>query len=202
MTRNVYEVGDVMYDSVLFNMALATQTSTILQQLKLQAGSYYLATVHRAGNTDDPQRLGAILSAFAQVDKPVVLPLHPRTRKTLGDNLARISNRVHIIDPVTYLDMLVLEQNAGMVLTDSGGVQKEAYWLGVPCVILREETEWVELVGNGFSRLAGADTDKIVAAAKAYDNAKGTGMSGGASGIYGDGHSAEKTVALLAKSLS
>ena len=198
ITRGVHRVGDVMYDSVLFNTTLAEQASTVLARLALEPKSFYLATVHRAENTDDPQRLAGILGAFREAGRTVVLPLHPRTRKTLGAAAAELGGRVRVIDPVPYLDMLMLERAAALILTDSGGVQKEAYWFGVPCVTLRDETEWVELVEAGCNRLAGADAEAILAATRAFES-HGAGLPGDRpSGLYGDGRSADRIAAILA----
>jgi UDP-N-acetylglucosamine 2-epimerase len=196
ITKGVYQVGDVMYDSVLFNAALAEQTSTIMQRLGLKSKSFYLATIHRAENTDDVTRMNNILSAFEQIDLPVILPIHPRTRNSLSSKLTKISENVRIINPVSYLDMLMLEKNARVILTDSGGVQKEAYWFNVPCVTLRDETEWVETVEAGCNVLAGADRQRIVDAVKQNEN-KPTAYN---SMLYGDGHSAERICRILFES--
>lgn len=196
ITKGVHQVGDVMYDSVLFNAKLAEQSSIIMQRLGLRRKSFYLATIHRAENTDNAERMDGILSAFGQIDLPVVLPMHPRTRKVLSEDLAKISPNVRVIEPVSYLDMLMLEKNASLILTDSGGVQKESYWFNVPCVTLRDETEWVETVEAGWNVLAGADRQRILDAVKenknkpvAYDRA-----------LYGDGHSAERICRILFES--
>jgi UDP-GlcNAc3NAcA epimerase len=198
ITSGVHQVGDVMYDSVLFNAGLAQRTSRVLERLGLEPNSYFLATVHRAENTDDQSRLAGILAAFRQIDLPIVLPLHPRTRKTLGAGLDAIGGRVRAIDPVSYLDMLMLERHARLILTDSGGVQKEAYWFGVPCVTLRDETEWVELVQAGCNRLAGAAPEAILQAVADFESGGGTGLPGAPRDLYGDGRSAEKILTLLA----
>lgn len=206
VTEGVHRTGDVMYDSVLFNAELAGQRSRILATLSLAPKSYLLATVHRAENTDDPRRLAGIVEAFAEIDRPIVLPLHPRTRHLLdcarsrgvgrGKTLDTMSH-VRVIEPVGYLDMLTLERNARAILTDSGGMQKEAYWFGVPCVTLRDETEWVELVEVGANRLAGADRGRIVAAvAWAMADCKPAATEP----LYGDGHAAGEIVRLLAAS--
>ena len=129
---------------------------------------------------------------------PVILPLHPRTRKALGSALKKLRGRVHVIDPVSYLDMIRLERDARMILTDSGGVQKEAFWFGKPCVTLREETEWVELVAAGCNRLAGADTETILAAVAEFGKAGAALDEGRPKDLYGDGHAAERIVSLLA----
>lgn len=198
ITKGVHQVGDVMYDSVLFNARLAEQASDIMSRLGLERRSFYLATVHRAENTDDPSRLAGILDAFRRIDRPVILPMHPRTRKTLGAELCEIGGQVRAIDPVPYLDMIMLERNARAILTDSGGVQKEAYWFGVPCVTLRDETEWVELVDAGCNRLAGADRDAILSALGAFEDAGAALPENRPTDLYGDGHSAEKIVNILA----
>jgi len=198
VTEGVRQVGDVMYDSVLFNAALAERSSDVLRRLGLEPKSFYLATVHRAENTDDPDRLAGICDAFERIGAPILLPLHPRTRKSLRRGLERLGGRVRAIDPAPYLDMLTLTRNARIVLTDSGGLQKEAYWLGTPCVTLRDETEWVELVSAGCNRLAGADPEAIAAAVDAFE-AAGAALPGGRpADLYGNGHAAERIVAALA----
>ncbi|ANV86368.1 non-hydrolyzing UDP-N-acetylglucosamine 2-epimerase [Picosynechococcus sp. PCC 7117] len=150
-------VGDVMYDAALYYGEKAESRSQILQTLQLQPRNYLLATIHRAENTDNPQRLQAIFGVLSEIAKqiPVVLPLHPRTRKALEktDLFASLTQALSIIEPVGYLDMVMLEKNARLTITDSGGVQKEAFFYGVPCVTLREETEWVELVELGWNYL-------------------------------------------------
>ena len=203
----VKNVGDVMYDSILYYSKLAESRSTILQDLNLvnkksevrsqesesrtpksaiparrkgaPAGGrnpqYYLVTLHRAENTDDPKRLKSILKALNEIgkDDPVVLPLHPRTKKMMKIyNLSPDNHRIKLIDPVSYLNMLTLEKNARAILTDSGGVQKEAYWLKVPCLTLRDETEWVETVKNGWNVLVGTGTQKILNGLKHLEKRK------------------------------
>ena len=148
--ERIFEVGDVMYDAALTYGRKAEEKSGIIEELKLEAGQFLLATVHRAENTDDKRRLESIFRGLERVSRelPVVVPLHPRTRKALdGTEFCRQdSSELRIIDPVGYLDMIMLEKNARLIATDSGGVQKEAFFFRVPCVTLREETEWVELV--------------------------------------------------------
>jgi len=206
VTEGVHRTGDVMYDSVLFNAELAEQRSRVLTTLSLKPRSYLLATVHRAENTDDPRRLAGIVEAFSEIDRPIVLPLHPRTRHLLdrarlrGDAWGTALDampHVRVIEPVPYLDMLTLERNARAILTDSGGMQKEAYCFGVPCVTLRDETEWVELVEVGANRLAGADRGRIIAAVEwAMADCKPTA----AEPLYGDGHAAREIVRILVAS--
>lgn len=167
----VANTGDVMYDAVLLYSELAQQKTDILPRLGLAPGGYALATVHRAENTDDPERLHAIFTGLANIARgglPVIVPLHPRTRRSLSfapSTPYPSNSRLRLIDPVSYLDMLILEKNAKVILTDSGGVQKEAFFFQVPCVTLREETEWVETVEAGWNTLVGCDPNRIVRAA-------------------------------------
>jgi UDP-N-acetylglucosamine 2-epimerase len=137
ITRGVHQVGDVMYDSVLFHTRQAEQTSDVLARLGLESKQYYLATLHRAENTDDSRRLAGIVAALQQCEHKVVLPLHLRTRRALGGWRSQLNGRLLLSDPVSYLDMLMLEKHARITLTDSGGVQKEAYWMGVATSDLR-----------------------------------------------------------------
>lgn len=157
ITKGVHQVGDVMHDAVLYNFKIAEEKSDILKKLSLDPQKYLLATIHRASNTDDKDQLGAIIHGFSGIGEKIVFPLHPRTQgkiKELGlSESLRQAKNVHVIDPVGYLDMLILEKNARLILTDSGGVQKEAYFFKVPCITLREETEWVETVESGWNCL-------------------------------------------------
>lgn len=160
-------VGDVMYEAALYYGAKAEAKSRVLARLGLQPKGYILATVHRAENTDDLARLEAIFSGLVSVGKsiPVVLPMHPRTRAALRymGPISDIEQRLRVIEPVGYLDMLVLEKNARLIATDSGGVQKEAFFYRVPCVTLRRETEWVELVELGWNQLVFPQSPRAVA---------------------------------------
>lgn len=202
----VLNTGDVMVDALMHNVQVAEGCSSILQNLGLFSGEgkaqeYLLATVHRAENTDDPNRLVDIFSALdrlAQKGHKVIIPLHPRTRKALagvsgGDGL--VCN-LEVIDPVPYRDMLALESNAQVVLTDSGGIQKEAFLLRVPCITLRETTGWVETVEAGWNRLVGADRAAILKATQAFlvDGAPDTDAT-----PYGDSHAAERIVRVLVR---
>ncbi|MFA0736799.1 MAG: hypothetical protein OGMRLDGQ_003299 [Candidatus Fervidibacter sp.] len=191
--KGVYLVGDVMYDAVLLYLDLAEKKSEIMERLELKPKSYALVTVHRAENTDQPERLKAIFEGLESVAKeglPVVLPLHPRTRKQLN-TLGIHPKEVQVLDPVSYLDMLVLEKNARVILTDSGGVQKEAFFFRVPCVTLREETEWVETVETGWNTLVGCDSERIVRTALE--------TRPGIESVwpYGDGQATEKIVSAI-----
>lgn len=166
ITTGVHLVGDVMQDAIAEYRRIAEERSSVLNALGLETHGYLLVTVHRAENTDNTDRLSNIVRAVRKLAETnvIVWPVHPRTRKELARIEADISN-VRIIAPVGYVDMIALESNARVVLTDSGGVQKEAKWLRVPCVTLRDETEWVETLVDGWNRLAGADPERIVAAA-------------------------------------
>ena len=167
VTGNVHVVGDVMLD--VLNWAKARVDGNppeALHRLGLTKGSHLLATVHRSENTDDVERLSCILKAFNALDERVVFPVHPRTRKAIAAAQCSVAPHVQLIDPVGYLDMVALTDSARLVLTDSGGLQKEAYWLGVPCVTLREETEWVETVEAGWNTLAGSDSASILDAVR------------------------------------
>ncbi|TAK44757.1 MAG: UDP-N-acetylglucosamine 2-epimerase (non-hydrolyzing) [Saprospiraceae bacterium] len=167
LKNGVHLVGDPMYDAVLMFSEKAKQYSTILHDLGLKMGGYLLATIHRAYNTDEPDTLKAIFSVLTSIDEPVVFPIHPRTRQKLQDSglltHAATQGNLQLIDPVSYLDMLILEQNARLILTDSGGVQKEAYFFAVPCLTLRRETEWVETVQSGWNILVGIEPERILA---------------------------------------
>jgi UDP-GlcNAc3NAcA epimerase len=191
-------VGDVMYDAALFYQAKAIPSEPIARLAGAGGRDYYLATVHRAENTDELARLNSIIKALDAIaaQKPVLLPLHPRTRKILHAN-GIPTGRITILEPVSYFDMLYLLTNCRGVFTDSGGLQKEAYFFGKPCATLRDETEWVELVQNGFAVLTGASYEKIIAAENSF-----TGAGGKQPGsLYGDGHAGDKIVATLAKAL-
>lgn len=171
----VYHSGDIMYDNSLHFAKQASTQSTILSRLDLVDKPYVLCTIHRDNNTDIPSRLNAIFSALKSIEEThhhqIIIPLHPRTKKILATTLTEelyqqihADKNIRIIDPVSFLDMIQLEENASLIVTDSGGVQKEAYFFLKPCVILRPETEWVELVENGTAILANADREKIISA--------------------------------------
>ncbi|MGQ9574337.1 MAG: non-hydrolyzing UDP-N-acetylglucosamine 2-epimerase [Thermoguttaceae bacterium] len=207
IVEGVYEVGDIMADSLRLFAPRAQQRSRILDRLGLRPREYCVATVHRAGNTDDPQRLRGILEGLCRLGCPVVFPVHPRTRKAIRRNglekwLRPASGPASdgsapaglvAIEPVGYLDMLQLQQHAAVVLTDSGGMQKEAYYLGIPCVTLRDQTEWVETVECGWNHLAGADPERIAAAVAA--SCRHT--PGQHPVLYGDGHTAARIAQIL-----
>ena len=195
--RRVCNCGDVMYDNSMYFATLASQRSTIMQDLNLQPDAYILATIHRDNNTDNPQRLQAILKALTDIAKQdnirIVLPLHPRTRKILENtpsllpSLTTDNSPVSIIPPAGFFDISVLEQNAKLVMTDSGGVQKEAFFFEKPCVILRPETEWVEIVNHGAGIIADADYNRIVSAYRQLIDHPVHFPH-----LFGDAHAAEK----------
>jgi UDP-GlcNAc3NAcA epimerase len=167
MREGIYNVGDVMYDAALFFGHQATQQCSLLSTLNLKRGEFVLATCHRAENTDDKNKLSNILMALAKIanDLPVVFPLHPRTLASINHyGLSDHLQNIRVIAPVSYLDMVSLEQSAQVILTDSGGVQKEAFFYGVPCITMREETEWVETVTLGWNQIVGTDQKKIYSA--------------------------------------
>lgn len=163
ISEGVYLTGDVMLDATLLFADVAARRYPLEDLAEFQPGSYFVATVHRAENTDDPERLQGIFEGLARVGAPVTMPLHPRTKARL--NGIAVPPNVHTTPPVGYLSMLSLVKNARGVLTDSGGLQKEAVWLGVPCITLRDETEWVETMERGWNTVVGADSDRIAAAA-------------------------------------
>jgi UDP-N-acetylglucosamine 2-epimerase len=196
IVHGVYQVGDVMYDSVLHFAKLAEGQTQILKKLGLEPRRYVLATVHRAENTDDSTRLDNILSALDEISASglrVVFPLHPRTRKKMTEFGLSLTH-AKAIAPVSYLEMLLLEKNAKIILTDSGGVQKEAFSFQIPCVTLRDETEWIETVESGWNQLAGADPKSIGRAIQKAQPGKDR------MGCYGDGRTASKIVDLLVRS--
>jgi UDP-GlcNAc3NAcA epimerase len=192
IVENVFNVGDVMYDSVVHYGKISETKSAILKTLGLESKAYYLATVHRAENTDSLSRLESILKALNSLKASVVFPVHPRTRKIITEHKMKAGN-VRMISPVSYLDMIQLEKHASVILTDSGGVQKEAFFFGVPCVTLRDETEWVETVESGMNVLAGSDTKRIVASCSRQSRRK-RNLPGK---FYGDGKSADKIIKVL-----
>ena len=165
ITKGVELVGDVMYDAALLFSGLAEKKSNILQELGLTSKSYLLATIHRSANTDEVENLKALLEAFAESGKTIIFPVHPRTRKVINNaGLHKIieGTKVRLIDPVGYIDFLALERNAAKILTDSGGVQKEAFFFAIPCITLRDTTEWVETVESGWNVLVHVDKNLIL----------------------------------------
>jgi UDP-GlcNAc3NAcA epimerase len=191
ITRGVHNVGDVMYDAVLHNIGIAEKRSNVLERLELQPKGYLLATVHRAENTDNRARLAGIVEAFGLLAEPIVFPAHPRTRAALAAFGLSLAPNVQVIEPVSYLDMLLLEKHACLILTDSGGVQKEAYFFSVPCVTLRDETEWVETVETGWNVVVGADAACLVRTVHSFT------LPEVRPALYGDGQTVERIVQVL-----
>lgn len=193
ISEGVEVVGDVMLDVARWVAAVADER--VPERYGVEPGSYMLATVHRASNTDDQAALQAIIEGFGRLGAPIVWPMHPRTREAvrrhgLEERLRRAGN-VKVIDPVPYTSLIGLLKHARAVLTDSGGVQKEAYFFGVPCITLREETEWVETVELGWNRLVGTDPDRLVDAVERLE------VPADRPPVYGDGRAAERMVEIL-----
>ena len=189
--EDVHLVGDVMLDVLQWARRRVDARPAILDRLGLTRKRYLLATVHRAENTDDGGRLSRIVRALNAIEEPVVFPVHPRTRKMLAEDGVRLNPHVMMIDPVGYLDMIALTSGARLVLTDSGGLQKEAYWLRVPCLSLRDETEWVETVATGWNVLVGSNDELIVLCARSFVRPESHPT------LYGDGSAAERCVELM-----
>ncbi len=205
--RQVFNCGDVMYDNSMYFSRMAESRSDILSRLGLEKEGYILSTIHRDNNTDNPERLTAIFEALLEIGEKnnikVVLPLHPRTSKLLPLNLdsavydrLRRSDFVKLIPPASFFEIIVLEKNARIVMTDSGGIQKEAFFFERPCVILRPETEWVEIVEYGAGIVADADKNRIVSA---YDTLLGTNPS--FPPLFGDGRAAERIMGKILENL-
>jgi len=196
--EGVHNIGDVMYDISLFYREHARKHSKCLEQLGLQEGVFALVTCHRAENTDDPKRLTEIVAAIGRIadNFPVVFPIHPRTHKLLNDyGITHLLGSTRILEPLSFLDMMALGQAAKVILTDSGGLQKEAFFYGVPCITMRDETEWMETVITGANVLVGSSAEKIFSAyiQASMRNTVETGKP------YGDGNAAGKIVSILAR---
>jgi UDP-N-acetylglucosamine 2-epimerase (non-hydrolysing) len=192
VTNGVYLTGDVMVDALKGNIEIAEKKARILNELDLKPKEYYLATVHRAENTDDFNKLKSIVDAFCAVEN-LVFPCHPRTEKYLKDYglWDGLAENVRVIKPVGYLDMLVLEKNAKKILTDSGGVQKEAYIFEVPCITLRNTTEWTETVEDGWNVLVDANKEKIVRMSDEFE------PKGKQRNVFGEGDASEKIAKII-----
>jgi UDP-N-acetylglucosamine 2-epimerase len=193
--KGVHLVGDVMYDSLRHHLDRAGDGRDVLVRMGVSAGGYALATVHRAELTDRPEVLQALLQALGGIGVPVIVPLHPRSRDVLAKHGVglRLPETVRLVAPVPYGDMVALERHAKLILTDSGGVQKEAFWLRVPCVTLRAETEWLETLEGGWNRLAGTESDRVVRAAHEALACRPTEPFP----FFGDGRAAERMLDIL-----
>ncbi|MCL4562609.1 MAG: UDP-N-acetylglucosamine 2-epimerase (non-hydrolyzing) [Chloroflexi bacterium] len=170
IVEGVHLVGDVMYNSLHWAIEQNRVRPDILNRLGLEEKKYLLVTVHRAENVDKRERLGQILDAFNRIEEPLVFPVHPRTRKKINEVGYLPNANVQLIAPTGYLDMVRLESAARVILTDSGGVQKEAYWLGIPCITLRNETEWIETIESGWNVLSGVDSKQILQILNSLNN--------------------------------
>ena len=191
ITEHVQLVGDVMFDAFLQNLEVARKSTRVMKDLGLERNGYALLTVHRAENVDEPDRLAGILHGVGDSGRRTIFPVHPRTRAMFAAAGLKSASNVRLIDPVGYLEMLVLEENAEAVVTDSGGVQKEAYFAGRPCITLRDRTEWTETVDAGWNVLVGTDAAAIARAMRDFR------PDGARPELFGDGHAAERVVEAL-----
>lgn len=193
ITKGVHNVGDVMYDATLNFTEISKEKSVIMDKHDLYQQEFILATIHRAENTNDITRLKNIIEALNESGQKIILPLHPRTKKYMDDYGLTFNNNIKIIDPVGYLDMINLEMHCKKILTDSGGVQKEAFFMNKPCITMRDETEWVETVENGWNIVVGTDKAKILDGIVNFIPQKAQ------QNIFGDGHAAEKILKIINK---
>ena len=193
---SVDNVGDVMFDAVRLFNPIAEKKSHIIDELGLRGSKYTLCTIHRKENTDDKVRLSQILEGLKESGQKIILPLHPRTRNKVGEWGIVFSDNIRVIDPVGYFDMLMLQRHAAIIGTDSGGLQKEAYFQSVPCITFRDETEWTELVDLGVNCLVGADKDRIAAAFH------GVNPIHHVDNVYGNGDAAKKIAARFEREVS
>ena len=195
----VENVGDIMYEAILFYKNMAQSHSNILEKNGLSPGNYCLATIHRAENTDEPGSLRNIFEALKQLNEIIIIAMHPRTKKFILEYNIEVPDNIHIIDPVGYLDMIQLESKAKIIFTDSGGVQKEAYFLRIPCITLRNETEWIETQQDDWNKVVGNETQNILSAYSYilginYEEKKQTSF-------FGRGNTSEKIINTLMKYL-
>jgi UDP-GlcNAc3NAcA epimerase len=191
INQGVHIVGDVMADSLAYASERVELHSHVLNRFELLSGKYLLATIHRPENTDHPGRLSEIMDALNSLSETVIFPMHPRTQQMMRGIDCNLLPHVKVIEPQGYLDMVALEKSARMILTDSGGIQKEAYWLSVPCITLRDETEWVETVQAGWNVLTGAKKEKIVQTVGTYIQPDSHPT------LYADGHTALRCLSVL-----
>lgn len=199
VAKNIYVVGDIMKDVVCKSLPIALRYSRIIKSLQLNPKNYYLATIHRAENVDNPERLRKIVDILDGLKSEVILPLHPRTEKMLKRFKIKLSTNIKRIIPVSYFDMLVLEKNAMVILTDSGGVQKEAFFLRTPCITLRDETEWLETVACKMNIVTGVDSNKVLRAINIFSTSR---IKSSIKDPYGDGYAANKITRIIKNFLS
>ncbi len=193
ITGSVHWVGDVMLDALLQNRSMAQRKSNILRRLEIEQKKYALATIHRAANTDDPVRFRQIIESFNRVSETIVFPAHPRTCKILDQLKIPLRPHIKLIEPVGYFDIITLEENARLIATDSGGVQREAYFLGVPCLTLRDETEWLETLETGWNKLVGVRPEEVLKAWASFAPPVEHPP------IFGEGQAAPRIVQILAQ---
>lgn len=191
--NGVHNIGDVMYDAVLMFKEKSKIKEKLLEKIGVKKNEYILATIHRAENTNNIERLKNIIEALNESSTTIVLPLHPRTKKFIEEYGLNFAEDIKVIEPVGYLEMLMLEGNSQKIVTDSGGVQKEAYFMSKPCITMRDETEWVETVDVGWNVVVGTDKAKILESIKNF-NPKNEQPY-----IFGDGKASEKIVELIKK---
>lgn len=189
--KGIHNVGDVMYDAVLMFKEIAKSKSGLLKELDVNSGEYILTTIHRAENTNDINRLRNMIEALNESGEKIILPLHPRTKKFIEGYGLNFNENIKVIDPIGYLEMLMLEENSKMIVTDSGGVQKEAYFMGKPCITMRDETEWVETVACGWNVVVGTDKSKIL------DNIRNFKPTRIQQAIFGDGNAAQNILNII-----
>lgn len=192
-THTVYWVGDVMLDALRQVLPMAAKRSALLTRLGVRPEQYGLVTLHRARNVDQPARLHQILQTFNQLEEPVIFPVHPRTRQAITQLELTLADHIQMIEPVGYLDMLMLAANARIIATDSGGLQREAFYLLTPCLTLREETEWTETVATGWNFLVGADAAQIMEYWRNFPRPPSPPP------LLGDGTAAKRIVTILEK---
>ena len=191
ITKGIHIVGDLMIDTIVHYLPIARENSKILDLLKLTTQKYSLLTVHRASNTDNEKTLNEILDGISKLPTKIIFPIHPRTRKAINSFKLNIPHNILPIEPVGYFDMLILEENAECILTDSGGMQKEAYFLGTRCITLRNETEWLETEKAGWNIVTGTDPRRIL---EAYEFDKPNDQP---RTVYGSGQASKKIVEIL-----
>jgi UDP-GlcNAc3NAcA epimerase len=204
----VFKTGDIMFDNSMYFSSIANEKQGLVEKLQLTPGEFILCTIHRDSNTDKPDHLNQIIRGLLQIQRvsnqSIVLPLHPRTRKKMTELLnpsvakeLSDNSKIHVIDPAGFLDMISLESNCSLVITDSGGVQKEAFFFQKPCVILREQTEWVEIVENGNALLVGSSEEKLIEAYHQLTTKKDYTYPP----FFGDGHASEEICRLMLEHL-
>lgn len=191
IVKNVYNVGDIMFDAYIKMAEIADRKSKIMKEMKISKKNYILLTIHRAKNTENSDDISNILDILSDTGENIIFPVHPRTKKVLDQKKINGYLNIKFIKPVSYFDMIVLENNASKIITDSGGVQKEAYFAKTPCITLREETEWVETVNDRWNILVGSERSRIIRAIKSF-NPRGRQERN-----YGDGNATKKIIKYL-----